>query len=347
MLYKNHIPNNSAIPMISIAMPAYNAGKYIEESIKSIISQTYTRWELIICDDGSTDNTIDIINKYQQEYPNIKLIKRIKNSGSARLPRFDAILIAEGDYVCPIDSDDTIETRYLEKLIKRQKETGSDIVLGKMVCCDQSLNPIGRTIPIPSYDTSAIISGREGCKRTIGKWEIALNGLLSRTSLYKSYIERYYKDTKYNSIYLDELDQRRLLMEAKSISMTNAEYFYRQHSESVVHSTRINSFRSLITNKDLLLFVIYTFKEEKDVLQKMYNDFFYKIYRAEQRFQIYHNTYSKEEIKEIDNLIKTNYHTIKEENIKFSNFKFFILSKSFFIFRLYIKVISIIIRLKY
>ena len=55
------------LPLVSVIMPAYNGEKFIEESIKSIIAQTYCHWELIIVDDCSTDNSLDIVAKYNDE----------------------------------------------------------------------------------------------------------------------------------------------------------------------------------------------------------------------------------------------------------------------------------------
>ena len=119
--------------MISIVMPAYNVEKYIAEAIDSIIAQTYKDWELIVVDDCSKDATCEIVERYTNQYPNIKLIRRKENSGGCRLPRFDGILAAQGEFVCPVDSDDTLESSYLQKCINRQKETNVDIISNQLV----------------------------------------------------------------------------------------------------------------------------------------------------------------------------------------------------------------------
>lgn len=69
--------------LVSIIMPAYNAEKYIEEAIQSVLKQTYTNWELIITDDKSTDDTEKIIKKYQDQDKRIKLYALSKNQGVA------------------------------------------------------------------------------------------------------------------------------------------------------------------------------------------------------------------------------------------------------------------------
>ena len=77
--------------VISIAMPAYNAEKYISYAIESVIKQTFEDWELIIVDDASTDSTPNIIEEYAKRDSRIRVYTEKENSGSARLPRLKAI----------------------------------------------------------------------------------------------------------------------------------------------------------------------------------------------------------------------------------------------------------------
>ena len=148
-------------PVISISMPAYNVEKYIGEAIESILAQTFTDWELIIVDDCSKDKTLAIASEYAAKDSRIRIIKRNENSGSVRLPRLDGVMAAHGTYICAIDSDDAIEPEYLQKMIDRQRETRSDIVLGRMRLCNQALQEDGRMIPDAQYNMSKIFCGRE------------------------------------------------------------------------------------------------------------------------------------------------------------------------------------------
>lgn len=90
-------------PLVSIIVPNYNKEKYIEKCIDSVLKQSYTNYELIIVDDGSTDNSIDIINRYNSN--KIKLIKLSKNTGIANA-RNKGIKCANGRMICFLDSDD-------------------------------------------------------------------------------------------------------------------------------------------------------------------------------------------------------------------------------------------------
>lgn len=102
--------------LISIIMPTYNCGKYIERTINSIINQTYINWELIIVDDCSKDNTQEVLAKYKKD-ERINYIRLKKNSGAA-IARTEAIKKAKGNYIAFLDSDDIW---YPEKLAKQLK----------------------------------------------------------------------------------------------------------------------------------------------------------------------------------------------------------------------------------
>ena len=100
----------------SIIVPAYNTEKYIDKCLKSIFSNTYKNFEVIIVNDGSTDKTEDIINKYIKKYDNIIYIKQ-KNMGLS-LARNNGVRKATGDYLLFIDSDDYVEKNLLENINK-------------------------------------------------------------------------------------------------------------------------------------------------------------------------------------------------------------------------------------
>ena len=93
-------------PKISVIMPAYNAAAYIEEAIRSVAHQTFGDWELIVVDDCSKDETVQIVTTLAGEDSRIHLICRAENSGGAAIVRNQAIAMARGEYVAFLDSDD-------------------------------------------------------------------------------------------------------------------------------------------------------------------------------------------------------------------------------------------------
>ena len=91
--------------LVSIIMPAYNAEKYIEEAIESVLKQTYRNWELIIVNDCSIDATEQIVKKYQEQDERIKFHSLTENQGVANA-RNTALQNAVGRYIAFLDSDD-------------------------------------------------------------------------------------------------------------------------------------------------------------------------------------------------------------------------------------------------
>lgn len=116
-------------PLVSILMPAYNTEKYISEAIESVLKQTYTNWELIICDDCSTDNLYEIALNYSEQDSRIKVIKNSKNMRQA-FSRNHAFKISQGTYIAILDSDDRIDEKRLEEQINFLQKNPSFAFVG-------------------------------------------------------------------------------------------------------------------------------------------------------------------------------------------------------------------------
>lgn len=114
---------NDRIPnLVSIIMPSYNTAQYIEKTIKSVLDQTYTNWELLIVDDCSTDNTDEVVKNYLTD-KRINYLKNEQNSGAA-VSRNRALREAKGQWIAFLDSDDLWMPEKLEKQICFMKEKG-------------------------------------------------------------------------------------------------------------------------------------------------------------------------------------------------------------------------------
>ena len=113
--------------MISIIVPVYNVGKYIRECLESILLQTYTDFQVIIVDDGSTDNTMEIVSECKDKFKELLILYQ-KNSGVsvARNTAFDYI---RGEYTIYIDPDDFLELHMFENLHNKAEESNADIVI--------------------------------------------------------------------------------------------------------------------------------------------------------------------------------------------------------------------------
>ena len=104
-------------PLVSIIIPNYNHADYLEERILSILNQTYTNYEIIILDDKSTDNSLEIINKYKDYSKISNIIINEKNSGSPFKQWFKGMSLAQGDIIWIAECDDSCELYMLERLV--------------------------------------------------------------------------------------------------------------------------------------------------------------------------------------------------------------------------------------
>jgi len=118
---------------ISIVMPVYNAREYIKETIASVINQTYLKWELIIVDDASTDDTVKLIESDIAIDPRIKLVKLETNFGAPAGPRNRGIKTAVYDWIAFIDSDDLWHQEKLEQQVLAISKTEAQFISTQMI----------------------------------------------------------------------------------------------------------------------------------------------------------------------------------------------------------------------
>lgn len=111
---------------VSIITPMYNGARYISETIDSVLKQTYPYWEMIIIDDGSKDNGVEIVKKYMERDKRIMLIQQT-NKGSAAA-RNNGIREAKGRYIALLDADDLWEPNFLESQLTLMKEKNAIVV---------------------------------------------------------------------------------------------------------------------------------------------------------------------------------------------------------------------------
>lgn len=134
--------------LVSIIIPVYNASRFLEETINSIQEQTYSNWEAIFIDDCSSDNSYNLIKKYQKEDKRIKLIKNKTNSGAA-VSRNNGINHAEGDYLCFLDADDKWHPKKIEKQINFMQELNCEFSFTGYQFANEKCNPNGKIVSVP------------------------------------------------------------------------------------------------------------------------------------------------------------------------------------------------------
>lgn len=126
--------------LVSIIMPTYNCGRFIRESISSVLAQTYTAWELLIVDDCSTDNTAELLAAYKDE--RIHYMRNEQNLGAA-LTRNRALREAKGRYIAFLDADDLWLPDKLERQIAFMEQNGYAFTYHEYTEIDEESKPLG------------------------------------------------------------------------------------------------------------------------------------------------------------------------------------------------------------
>jgi glycosyltransferase involved in cell wall biosynthesis len=128
--------------LFSIIIPTYNRANIIRQAIKSVLAQTYTNWELIIVDDGSTDNTKEIISSYSNNDNRIKSFFQINKGRSAA--RNKGIELSVGEYLCFLDDDDYYLINFLEEIYKTIRLNN---FMSSVIVCNSFENQNDKIIP--------------------------------------------------------------------------------------------------------------------------------------------------------------------------------------------------------
>lgn len=192
--------------LVSAIIPVYNGEKYIEKCIKSLRSQTYGNLEIIIVDDGSTDNTVEICNKYALN-GEIVFYKQ-KNCGPAQARNF-AINKARGEYLAFIDADDYVEAEYISYLVYNLEYYQADISSCGWREVDEDGNIIDKCIQydLTCYDLESMCIPENRIPFTV--WHMLYKKELLNSGKFQFDSDIYYQE--------DLLFNYKMLLEAKKM----------------------------------------------------------------------------------------------------------------------------------
>lgn len=112
--------------LVSVIIPCFNASEYVVETLDSVANQTYKNIEVIAIDDGSTDDTLDILYGYQKNMPTLTVISQPNTC--CVIARQNAIAHAKGGYLVCLDSDDKLHPNYIEKCVNLAQKDDLDII---------------------------------------------------------------------------------------------------------------------------------------------------------------------------------------------------------------------------
>lgn len=232
--------------LISVIMPVYNASKWLGKSIGCLIEQTYSHWELVAVDDGSTDDSLAILNSWSQTDNRIKVFSR-KNGGAAKTRAY-GLKYVTGDYTFYYDADDAISNNMLETCLNAISNTRADIAMPNLIQQTPDGHLISDNFKTWNIESGTIINGQEAFERSI-EWHGAWATALYRTELFKK--------TACDENYLDyfnsaELITRIVLLNSKKIVYCDSEYYYNIHSESMSRKISARYFEYLDTDIRLI-----------------------------------------------------------------------------------------------
>jgi teichuronic acid biosynthesis glycosyltransferase TuaG len=139
-------------PLVSIVVPVYNAARFMDDTIQTVLSQTYQNWEILLVDDCSSDDSVQIIQKYQKKDERIKLFKLSENSGAA-IARNTGIDNAKGRYLAFLDADDLWVNNKLELQVVFMQEKNAAFSFTGYEFADENGKPNGKKVHVPQTIT--------------------------------------------------------------------------------------------------------------------------------------------------------------------------------------------------
>lgn len=237
---------------ISIIMPAYNASKYIRVAIQSVLDQTYENWQLVIVDDGSKDDTLQIAQEYAgSDSKNRIMVVHQENSGTAAAARNTALEYVTGDYVQILDSDDYLSTDCLQKYVNIMQREGEapTIILPVALSVRDDGQVLGEISHVSEY-VGQVISGEKAFKLsldwTIHGWMFVCKHLIGKI--------------KFDPLLIngDEFTTRKLFANAQTVMFTDSVYYYRDNQESTTKSShnKARMYECLITDGNIYRYSI-------------------------------------------------------------------------------------------
>ncbi|MCR5379856.1 MAG: glycosyltransferase [Lentisphaeria bacterium] len=216
-------------PLISIIVPVYQVEKYLEKCINSIIAQTYKNLEIILVDDGSTDNCPAICNRFQAEDSRIKVIHQ--ENGGLSHARNVGVEHATGDFIGFVDSDDWIEPNMYEVLMSALQETGADIPVSDRQMEFEGSQPVQINV---KKDQRKLYSSEEAVKNIIKGGGIIRNSVWNK--LYRRTVLANISFTE-GKIHEDILWTPKIVSNACLLSCsTTPLYHYLQRPKSLSHN---------------------------------------------------------------------------------------------------------------
>lgn len=217
------------IPVISIIVPIYNVERWLSRCLSSIQDQTFNKYECLLINDGSTDESIKIAQKFEQDDSRFKIFNK-KNGGLSDARNY-GIVRAKGRYIVFIDSDDFVEKKYLELLINEIMKNKAQIAICGFYITDEDGNKLSEVNP---NEAKNIVTGKDALHYVFKQ-----NGYVNVVAWNKIYQKNLFDDIKFEKgrFYEDEYINFLLFWKVNKICLLNKPlYNYVQRNGSIVNT---------------------------------------------------------------------------------------------------------------
>ncbi|NUY57651.1 glycosyltransferase family 2 protein [Salinivibrio sp. EAGSL] len=232
--------------MITILMPVFNASKFLNESIGSVLAQDYKNWELICIDDQSSDDSLSMLYDFSRKDARIKVYTK-ENEGPAQARKL-GLQHSSGDYVTLLDADDALSPDFLSQTLAVATETDADVVMPVLIQNWKSDNRSDYDFNLKNgLMFKQEIAPRVAFLKTM-PWRV--HGLnLYKAEHFKKYaLSEISNINNYNA---DEYLTRFLLLYANKIVVSEGKYFYRANNKSITTTFSLRRIGLLKTNEAL------------------------------------------------------------------------------------------------
>lgn len=232
-------------PLVSVLIPVFNAAEYLPICLDSLLAQTYGNFEALMVDDGSVDNSLEVMKQYANSDCRFKVYTQ-NNSGPSAA-RNTALTKVKGEYIMKLDADDWVSADYIESAMRRIVETGSQGAVSDVYYYVNKEHCHRHTTRSIDFNKE-VIDGLEGLVKSI-IWEDVHSYLVLHKEIYGTLMY----DT--SGTFGDELTERRLISNCHFLAFSPGKYFYRQNPDSITKKVSVKFFDlgiSLIQTVELL-----------------------------------------------------------------------------------------------
>lgn len=292
---------------ISILLPVYNGEKYLEETLNSILSQSFKEYEVICINDSSTDSSLKVLNFFAKKDARIKILQKT-NGGTAVKSLIHGLPYAKGDYMFYMSQDDLMTPDLLEKMYKKAIESDADAVIPDMAWYHG---------PQENYSG---ISGVQGRKDIVlsgnDAFVLSLGWTIHGFSLRKMDLVKKlgYDDIAMNS---DEYMTRLFYLNSNKIVFSDGAFLYRQNNENAItKKVTVGTFEYIITNNRIVDLIIEA-NCNPMILEKfiVHSINYIKVMKdALSKVQL---VFSTEDYSKAQSIVDDGYNLLKEKALKF------------------------------